>query len=348
MSTSSDLTGIICSQRQLYLNYTNNIPKNRIEPISPYPEYTQEQLNMRRKVEILKYNRQSNMGNNLTKNGSWAKLNKKTTSRQHSLKPCPKIIRPTPTTSSDVPGPTIYLLEDDSVPLYHYATVEDRKLPIVPDSANNAYPILSEIVSNIVSANNTETIVCNLAIVNPENVITTFQFQTPVSFSITGTKTQLFSGITPVSSIQVKIASILYTTYYLGSPVSNTILHSPIIQTIPIQNEIMIIDVSGSNNDVFSATQYIDNLTVSSIQLITQTGTVYSLQLLFTLEYSFIGKTGNVIIDNANITDVNLSTIVNLSGNPTSSEYFQNTSNCKLISNPGNNFQPFSIDYLQG
>ena len=64
-SSSSSTTDNACKQRKI--NMLFNIPPVRLEKaISPYPTYTSQQLNMRRKVEILKYKKNSTQGNRLT------------------------------------------------------------------------------------------------------------------------------------------------------------------------------------------------------------------------------------------------------------------------------------------
>ena len=52
------------------------MPSFRATPISPYPEYTKEQLDMRRKAEILKYagNRMNTKTNDLTKTGRFTQI----------------------------------------------------------------------------------------------------------------------------------------------------------------------------------------------------------------------------------------------------------------------------------
>ena len=76
--TSLDLT-TICSQRrrQQVLSY----PLNRLEISSPYANtsYTQNQLNMKRKAQILKY--QTKDKNQFTNSDNWALLNKQTNSK---------------------------------------------------------------------------------------------------------------------------------------------------------------------------------------------------------------------------------------------------------------------------
>ena len=89
----------------------NNV---RFNMVSPYT-YNSD-LNMRRKVEILKYIRPHK--NNVSKNkySNLAQQNNKQVSRIT----CNNTNIPVPTSSSDVPGPVIYLQEDPTVPLYKY------------------------------------------------------------------------------------------------------------------------------------------------------------------------------------------------------------------------------------
>lgn len=110
--------------------------RTELEP-SPYNRgFTKFQLDMRRKVEILKYNpiAQSNQTNNVTKRFGLANvLSGKTENRSRlsyyknvqdmsmSIMDCPKDDSiPTLTSSCDVPGPIIQLKYEESVPLYNY------------------------------------------------------------------------------------------------------------------------------------------------------------------------------------------------------------------------------------
>ena len=111
-----------------------NIPLNRVTPVSPYPTYTRFQLDMRRKVEILKYenNATNSKTNNLTKKQQWSMLvngNTKNGSQASLLQvqkgitpiPCPQDeLLPTLTTACDVPGKVIVLQLDPNIPLYNY------------------------------------------------------------------------------------------------------------------------------------------------------------------------------------------------------------------------------------
>jgi hypothetical protein len=110
-----------------------NVPLPRLTPESPYPKYTKAQLDMRRKIEILKYNANSSssMTNNLTKKQQWALLSRGGTGNfsqsqiryydktKSSLCPDDDML-PTLSTACDIPGPAIVLQYDPAIPLYKY------------------------------------------------------------------------------------------------------------------------------------------------------------------------------------------------------------------------------------
>ena len=120
----------------------SNIPLDRITPISPYPIYTRFQLDMRRKVEILKHdnNATNTKTNNLTKKQQWSMLvngNTKNGSQASIVErellikkngipiPCPQDeFLPTLSSASDVPGKVVVLQYDPSIPLYNYVSNE--------------------------------------------------------------------------------------------------------------------------------------------------------------------------------------------------------------------------------
>jgi len=112
------MTENFCHQRKL--NMLFHVPKNREELIPPdYSTYTTEQLNMRRKVEILKYDKNINKNNKLTKKSNYALLARGNYKQNRLL--CTNAYKvPETTSSSDIPGPSILLVEDKNIPLYKY------------------------------------------------------------------------------------------------------------------------------------------------------------------------------------------------------------------------------------
>ena len=127
----------LCSQRRLKMLF--NIPPTRFTPESPYKynssgqlQFTKHQLDMRRKVEILKHNKSSTQGNKQTKKEQWSHINSRKYSIRKtignaSLLPGSTVVSsvdcatvPTSSKKTDVPGPDITLQLDKSVPLYNY------------------------------------------------------------------------------------------------------------------------------------------------------------------------------------------------------------------------------------
>lgn len=125
----------ICQQRlQEQINHVPG-PRNELQA-SPYEQgFTQTQLDMRRKVEILEYkaSRQNTKTNSFTRSQKWAQfirngsgvsqtvLNQIASGESPVIEICPndKFI-PKPTYYSNVPGPIIDLVYDPNVPLYKF------------------------------------------------------------------------------------------------------------------------------------------------------------------------------------------------------------------------------------
>jgi hypothetical protein len=109
-----------------------NIAGTRLEiQATPYNgSITQEQLNMRRKAEILKYN--STQTNSQTN----APTRKEVFSQimRGSYKRCTVDTRsiPVSTTASDIPGKPVYLFEDTSVQLYNHRNIVTFGLSRLP------------------------------------------------------------------------------------------------------------------------------------------------------------------------------------------------------------------------
>lgn len=139
-------TRYVIQQRRQFSFF--NTPLSRVSLVSPYPKVRTEenpgitpaQLDMRRKVEILKYsnNSSSSKTNNLTKRQKWALLAKGHLPQMSqyqiaSLNSATVCLGdqylPTSTTACGVPGPPMILQYDPKVPLYKYA----------PEIANRTY-----------------------------------------------------------------------------------------------------------------------------------------------------------------------------------------------------------------
>jgi len=111
----------------------NNVPPMRYTPPSPYPEYTQYQLDMRRKAEILKYsnNSSSSKTTNPTKKQLFSYINNRATQggnpkslSQQCSETDDGASTPLPNYYSGVPGPITMLFNDKKIPLYKYSTTK--------------------------------------------------------------------------------------------------------------------------------------------------------------------------------------------------------------------------------
>jgi hypothetical protein len=108
----------------------NNTPQTRITTVSPYPKYTSFQLDMRRKVEILKYQNvtSNSKTNNFSKKQQWSMLVNGVTKNASQATINGTAVTecllddliPTLSSSCDVPGKSIILQYDPSIPLYNY------------------------------------------------------------------------------------------------------------------------------------------------------------------------------------------------------------------------------------
>jgi hypothetical protein len=126
---------------------------------------------------------------------------------------------PTPTSSSDVPGPITYLIDDETVPLYNYAynrnaygTSNEQTIEKWKYSYNNNIQLLSNSPQTIASL-----IITNII----DQPSYTFSIQIPFSIYITGTN--LSDNFITNSSVlsnsfkglSVQINNIILTTKYL-------------------------------------------------------------------------------------------------------------------------------------
>ena len=131
-----------CAVRKLNMQY--HVPPTRFSVLdrSPYLAanggYTQDQLNMRRKAEVLKYDgsQKGNRINSQTRAQRFSQVVRGFSQNQRARdiqSTCETI--PTLSTRSGVPGPPIVLQLDKSVPLYNYAS-NIRSYSNLPNTEN--------------------------------------------------------------------------------------------------------------------------------------------------------------------------------------------------------------------
>ena len=342
-----------CEQRTKLQLFNQPIIRLELQK-SPYDKYTKTQLDMRRKAEILKYApmQQTNQTNNVTKKQKWTQLvngsiQQPTQQILHDISNghiCPNDrLIPTPTSSCDIPGPVMYLIDDETIPLYNYATNVDA---YAVDNATIFTPYTVSYNSNIICSPEVDTKLASILINQGNNSITSiFSFTIPLAIYISG---RIDASVPPfINPITVNITNIIANVYF-----NNTIINSsdatqnPKIYSIqPIitsNNNSVIFDVSGqgaftppTTNSVggllppeefgrsgnFSAVQYIGTMTVSNIPLNNNNKAVYDLDVNFkTYITAYDGKS--------------LSTGVYMN---ITSAYINSVTNCNIRSSPYTN-----------
>lgn len=271
-----------------------NVPGTRYTPINPYSlGYTQSQLDMRRKAEILQYNK--------TTNGKSTKKQKFVTAVKGSLQRrtfssyylkgvqdgseqlCPDdMLIPTLTTASDVPGPPIYLNYDPTIPLYNY---NSQQQSYGTQNKEKEYMWLTKYDTNILDDNNQLIFTLNIQKGIDSNNYN-FSFTTSVSLSISGyNEAHPGADVSGIFNFNIPPQNLSLTVMYGGQPLlltsSPTITYSPQFLT----------DVSGyvltrAVANQFSGDIYMGNITFSNIQLSTYSKNTYDFYVEYIPSYN--------------------------------------------------------------
>lgn len=262
------LAGCLANQQNIRNSRVFNIPPFRYTPVSPYNgTVTQFDLDMRRKAEILKYNKNAN--GKLTKKQSWAQTVAGNLQRRTYSQTAVQAIvagdicedlsrRPTPTTSSGVPGPVMNLYYDPSINLYNYSTNPNA---YATENYEETDMWLTKSDSDILSMNPT---VFTLNIRKPiDKTFYSYSFEIPVALYVSGSAATDISGNFR-SIVSAPTVSVLYG----GQPF--VLSATPIINTTNL-----ITDISGVASGVFNGAIYIGKIGVSNLVLLTNPGSTY-------------------------------------------------------------------------
>jgi hypothetical protein len=277
-----------CEQRRLTQLY--NIPLARFTPVNPYSSgYTKFQLDMRRKTEILKYspNKSSTQTNNLTKKERFALLSRggKNSLSPESINSCESL--PTPTSSSNVPGPIMLLKYDTNIPLYNYSDFNTRSYPDFVPTDETPWQFIS-MQNELIYDNGTSSIyylIINNYVDQPRYNYTII---VPTGFSIGGTIPN--SYVPPIDFsggiMQLNVTEATLSVYYSDNLVTTSSATS-------LENAKMKIIVPVNNGTrPFNAMRFIGNLQFNNIQLYTAPTYVYKFSLTVNIT---ITPTTNVV-----------------------------------------------------
>lgn len=318
----------ICEQRKQFQLY--NIPPVRYEPKSPYPSFTQEQLNMRRKTEILKYNKNSTQGPRLTQKQKLAATFRGGYNASRAVCPIDYKI-PVLTTAAGVPGPPMYLVEDPDVPLYNY--IKDTNAYAENKYEDNIQWVFSTNTNQLCANNNTYTEVAKLIIRKPiQQAYTKFTYQTPVLFRIKGSELPInCAGSTITASIETSALKfrVLYNTDLVAN---NVQLQSRFLQLNTIA-AVLSPTVATSPFNYFCET-YVGILEIRGIMLTTSPGFVYGFNINYILNKKAVAPLSNLVIKSTAEQNIREKTIFELYANLADSYTIQPSINCTLQPGP--------------
>lgn len=294
--------------KKRFNSFNINIPPQRYNSLqnSPYVttnsfnrSFTQSELDMRRKVEILKYtaNQSSTKMNNLTKKEKWSQLAKGSSQKRNLsysfiknnliegttnfINTCPSgTILYTPTSASGIPGPIINLYENTSIPLYMYSSNTAPYGLINKEEYTKQFSYDNTLVNQYINQTN-NVIVTSIFIINILTPTYTFNIQFPISIFIYAEGLNRQSG-TYNDSLTISFLNLPFqTNTYYGSNIlkKSGIINNPTI--IPPSSKSVTFDVSFNfdTDNYFSGNQYIGMFYINNLSLNTQNGYVYDICL---------------------------------------------------------------------
>ena len=336
-------------QRARFFYHLAGDAASRFNVVSPYIYetsleeklvYSQEDLNMRRKVEVLKY---STKDYNKQKKQNYSFLAKKHT----KARPCPSSNNAKPSSSSGVPGPIIPLFENPNIPLYNYKDASKQftfqNIPF--DEFKRIFDTFP--FYNIDGFNNTYVNLMDLVILNPDNNQFQFDFSIPISLEYSAN----FNGIGSIADVTAcqiavfnSVLDIMYSDTLISS--NNITYRSPgngLDSDIVSSTRSISLDLAESTVGQIKVRQYIGNLILKNVTIQTVTQYVYTMFLKINTNYAeYSGDNDNVKpirtnqlgddITNSNainLTDVTYKYITNF--NNTDPNLVNITENCELL-----------------
>jgi len=329
----------------------NNIPPQRYDNLvnNPYLlSYTQSQLDMRRKAEILKYTaaNTNTKTNNLTRSERWAQIVNGSskqrnlsssfiqsniisqTSNSITVQTCPSgSIITTPSYASGIPGPITNLSLDTTVPLYNYATGQNpyaiinqqqSTVPFIYDSGLDKLDQLLTFINYI--PQNTVT----LTSIYIQNIITptySFTIQFPISMYIRADVSNTIISNTTAINRNISLNLINPKQPFLTSVQYgyNTTPHIAYDLVLDISDSVvfdisMIPNSMDPINNYFYGNQYIGICTLKNFRITDTTGNILQTGLSTQLGYIY-----DILL---NSVDSNGSPLLNITI-PNSDQFFQ-------------------------
>ena len=324
MSLAQNIISTNACKSQSYINLVlqrkraqlYNIPPTRYDNLAknPYTEpnpatgtfFTNFDLNMRRKAEILKYsnNTSSTKTNNLTRAQRWSQLVNGKSARYSQAyinsnpEPCPNTIIYTSSNASDVPGPPILLYEDPDVPLYNLvnSATQDTNYgtqnSVPTNTFWNTYP-----VSNAVSLQDATFVVSQNSIFNTlviENNVQTeyafFSMTIPIVIYVEAdASTNLVGHYLDPAAVQISVSHSSLAVFYsqsairLNSDISYSLANVAYNSSANAMNIAADVSVNLQTNapsyNKFYAYGYAGEIQITNVKIPTQPSYIYDMEL---------------------------------------------------------------------
>ncbi len=237
---------------------------------------------------------------------------------------CPTdLYLPTPTTSSNVPGPIINLQYEKNVPLYNYSSVNNNALI---EDTNEENPWIFSSSNNIVATNNSPETLFTLSIGVTDNFFNLFNFSTPIKFFINGYNSNR-NNITE----KIIIRNIYINATFAGTSIPNLTYKINNSDFTSINSSFII--AGSDTNEYFEMVQYLGMLNITDLRLSTQFGFVYEIKVNFNIGTDFDGRN--------NYTNLNIGVYMN-----TTDGLSTYTSNITPPDSINNNYSAFNISSI--
>lgn len=239
--------------------------------ISPYPNYKQYELDMRRKAEILEYkaSNKPSLQNSLTKSQKYAQLMNGT----FKPKNCPDTIIYKPTYYSNVPGPVQDLYLNPDIPLYNYQVIREYTDLFFTDDTQWKYTSYS----NIKCDTTTTPLIGSLYIKDKiDDTDYTFSLKIPINIYVSGLNNINYDIDFIRKNSDIQILSTTFNVFYNGSSLNLPGVVKRVVPRYNLTNSYSLnINTKDSGLNTFSANIFTGYIIIDNINLYTANGYIY-------------------------------------------------------------------------
>ena len=315
---------------------------------SPYPTYTQYELDMRRKAEILQYKatNKNTMQNNITKSQIYSQMVSGSYQMSNQTISCPDTIIAKPSYYSDVPGPVEYLYLNPEIPLYNLNVT--REYTDLYYSNNDKWNYTS--YTNVVSNSSSDVLIGSLTLKNGiDDTAYIFSLRIPINIYVAGTNNTNLDNTFDFNrkTSNITISNVSCNVYYNNTLLTSTNVAKPVNPTTDISDIFSIdLDTINSGNNPFQSNIFSGYITFNNINLYTVNGYTYDFKININSfldtndanytqsdyysafqNYVVINSTTTNIISNCDITTENLYTekTVTLTGRNTKNKTYSSS-----------------------